>query len=194
MAGETISCMQGLSTVQSDFESLISIPIHAWWKFYQNTPFLVGQAAQNTSAQVIRCFIDFAFQRNAIEVSESIKPGTFCCFQPMDLHLFFSCGILCSGGTGSSIFLRINCNFGTFVFFCRDGDMGEDSDKRGSRVGHVRVEATFLFPEPANPGTLFGLEACHDAIDVTLVEASLVALRKIVLVDPGQEVCSIGVG
>ena len=158
MAGETISCMQGLSTVQSDFESLISIPIHAWWKFYQNTPFLVGQAAQNTSAQVIRCFIDFAFQRNAIEVSESIKPGTFCCFQPMDLHLFFSCGILCSGERVPAFSCGSIATLGR-LFFSAATATG-DSDKRlpgwaCQGRGDVSVSGQ------AGQGTLFRLEACR---------------------------------
>ncbi len=63
--------------------------------------------------------------------------------------------------------------------------MGENPDERGSRVGHVRIEAAFFFPELADPNTLFGFETSHDAVDVRLVAVSLIALGKGILVDAG---------
>ena len=73
-------------------------------------------------------------------------------------------------------------------------DVGENLDERGSRIGHVRIEAAFFFPELADPGTLFGFEPGHDAIDVRLVAASVIAFGKRILVDASEELRGIGVG
>ena len=72
--------------------------------------------------------------------------------------------------------------------------MGENSDERGSRVGHVGIEAALFFPKLADPGTLFGFETCHDLVHVSLVAASVIALGDRVLVDTGEELCDIVVG
>ena len=72
--------------------------------------------------------------------------------------------------------------------------MGENSDERGSRVGHVGIEAALFFPESADPGALFGFEPGHDLVHVSLVAASVIALGDRVLVDAGEELCGIGVG
>lgn len=65
--------------------------------------------------------------------------------------------------------------------------MDEDPDERGSRVGHVRIEAALFFPELADPRPLLGFETGHDAVDVRLVAASVDALGKRILVDAGEE-------
>ena len=67
--------------------------------------------------------------------------------------------------------------------------MGENSDERGSRVGHVGIEAALFFPELADPSTLFGFEVGHDLVDVGLVAISVIALGDRVLVDAGEELC-----
>jgi hypothetical protein len=78
-----------------------------------------------------------------------------------------------------------------FRTYCLSGtsdDVSEDFDERGSRIGHVWIEAAFFFPELADPRALLGFESAHDSIDVLLVAASLVTLRKRVLVDASEEV------
>ena len=81
-----------------------------------------------------------------------------------------------------------------FTFSCVTGDVGENPDKRGSRVGHVRIEATLSFPELADPGTLLGFESGHDLVDVRLVAASVIIFGDGVLVDAGDELRGIDVG
>ena len=63
-----------------------------------------------------------------------------------------------------------------FTYFYLSRDVGENPDERGSRVGHVRIDAAFFSPELADPLALFGFEAGHDLVDVGLVAASVVAL------------------
>ena len=81
-----------------------------------------------------------------------------------------------------------------FTFSDVSGDVGEDFDEGGSRIGHVRIEAALFFPELADPGTLFGFETGHDAVDVRLVAASLIPVGKGGLVNAGEELRCIGVG
>mgnify|MGYP007000416631 CR=1 len=55
------------------------------------------------------------------------------------------------------------------------------------RVGHVRVEAALFFPELADPGTLFGFNTCHNAIDIRLMSASMITVWKVILIYTGEE-------
>ena len=80
---------------------------------------------------------------------------------------------------------------------CRRGassDVGENPDEGGSRVGHVRIDAAFFFPELADPRALLGFEAGHYPVDVGLVAASLVVFGKRILVDAGEKLPGIGIG
>ena len=67
------------------------------------------------------------------------------------------------------------------------GDVSENPHERGSRIGHVRIEAAFFFPKLADPGALLGFEPGHDAIDVRLVVVSVIAFGKRILVDACEE-------
>ena len=72
--------------------------------------------------------------------------------------------------------------------------MGKDFYIGGSPIGHARIEAKLLFPELADPGSLFGFESGHGLVDVRLVATSIITLRKRIPVDAGEELSGIGFG
>lgn len=63
-------------------------------------------------------------------------------------------------------------------------DVSEDFDEGGPRIGHVWIETAFFLPELTDPRALLGLKAGHDAVNVRLMAASLIAVWKGSLVDP----------